>query len=384
MRIGLVAGEASGDVLGAGLIRALAARFSDARFEGVAGPEMIAAGCEPWAEAEELAVMGLIEPLREIPRLLRLRKSLIARWRASPPDVFVGIDAPDFNLGLEKRLRRSGIRTVHYVSPTVWAWRPGRIESVRKAADRVLCILPFEQSLYDSKGIDAVFVGHPRADSLLMDHDTKALKRTLGVDPDERLVAVLPGSRSGEIARLGPVFAGAAKRLAAADPALQFVLPVASPRLREPMLAYLESAGIRDRFTVTDGGSESAMAAADVVMLASGTAALEAALLCKPMVAAYKVSYFSATIFRLFRLLKLDYVTMPNLLTETPLVPECIQEQATPERVADEVAALLEDPERREGIARRFAKLRSELALNANDRAADAVAALVESDDTRS
>ena len=149
--------------------------------------------------------MGLIEPLREIPRLLRLRRSLITRWRASPPDVFVGIDAPDFNLGLEKGLRRSGIRTVHYVSPTVWAWRPGRIESVRKAADRVLCILPFEQALYDSKGIDAVFVGHPRADSLSMDHDTKALKRALGVAPDERLVAVLPGSRSGEIMRLGPV-----------------------------------------------------------------------------------------------------------------------------------------------------------------------------------
>lgn len=384
MRIGLVAGEASGDVLGAGLIRALAGRFANVRFEGVAGPEMIAAGCEPWAEAEELAVMGLIEPLREIPRLLRLRRSLIARWRASPPDVFVGIDSPDFNLGLEKGLRRSGIRTVHYVSPTVWAWRPGRIESVRKAADRVLCILPFEQALYDSKGIDAVFVGHPSADSLSMDHDTKVLKRALGVAPDERLVAVLPGSRSGEITRLGPVFAGAAKRLAAADPALQFVLPVASPRLREPMLTYLESAGVGDRFTITDGGSEAAMAAADVVMLASGTAALEAALLGKPMVAAYKVSYFSAAIFRWFRLLKLDYVTMPNLLTETPLVPECIQEQATPRRVADEVAALLEDPARREGIARRFAKLRSELALNANDRAADAVAALVASDDTRS
>lgn len=378
MRIGLVAGEASGDALGAGLIRALARRIPEARFEGVAGPEMIAAGCEPWAQAEELAVMGLIEPLREIPRLLRLRRSLLARWRASPPHVFVGIDAPDFNLGLEKRLRRFGIRTVHYVSPTVWAWRPGRIESVRNAADRVLCILPFEKALYDSKGIDAVFVGHPRADSLPTDYDPMVLKHEFHIDPGAQLVAVLPGSRSGEISRLGPVFAGAAARLAEADPALRFVLPIASPRLREPMLAHLDAKGVRDRFTMTDGGSETAMAAADVVMLASGTAALEAALLCKPMVAAYQVSTFSAAIFRLFRLLKLDYVTMPNLLTETPLVPECIQERATPELVAGEVAALLADPERRESIRRRFAKLRSELALNADDRAAEAVAALVD------
>lgn len=377
MRIGLVAGEASGDALGAGLIRALARRLPEVRFEGVAGPEMIAAGCDPWAEAEELAVMGLIEPLRDIPRLLRLRRSLLARWRASPPDVFVGIDSPDFNLGLEKRLRRLGIRTVHYVSPTVWAWRPGRIESVRKAADRVLCILPFEKPLYDRKGIDAVFVGHPRADSLSTDHDPAILRRELRIDPGARLVAVLPGSRSGEIARLGPVFAGAAARLAATDPGLRFVLPIASPRLREPMLAHLAAEGVGDRFTATDGGSESAMAAADVVMLASGTAALEAALLCKPMVAAYKVSPFSAAILRLFGLMKTDYVTMPNLLTETPLVPECIQERATPALVADEVAALLDDPARRESIRRRFAKLRTELALNADDRAAEAVAALV-------
>ncbi len=377
MRIGLVAGEASGDALGAGLIRALARRLPGVRFEGVAGPEMIAAGCDPWAEAEELAVMGLIEPLRDIPRLLRLRRSLLARWRASPPDVFVGIDSPDFNLGLEKRLRRLGIRTVHYVSPTVWAWRPGRIESVRKAADRVLCILPFEKPLYDRKGIDAVFVGHPRADSLSTDHDPAILRRELRIDPGARLVAVLPGSRSGEIARLGPVFAGAAARLAATDPGLRFVLPIASPRLREPMLAHLAAEGVGDRFTATDGGSESAMAAADVAMLASGTAALEAALLCKPMVAAYKVSPFSAAILRLFGLMKTDYVTMPNLLTETPLVPECIQERATPALVADEVAALLGDPARRESIRRRFAKLRTELALNADDRAAEAVAALV-------
>ena len=161
MRIGLVAGESSGDLLGAGLIRAIAARFPDARFEGVAGPAMLAAGCEQWEPAESLAVMGLIEPLKHLPRLLRLRKELVQRWTQSPPDVFIGIDAPDFNLGLEKRLRARGIKTVHYVSPSIWAWRPGRIKKVRAAADRVLCILPFEKPIYDAAGVDAIFVGHP-------------------------------------------------------------------------------------------------------------------------------------------------------------------------------------------------------------------------------
>lgn len=380
MRIGLVAGEASGDLLGAGLIRALSDRVEGARFEGVAGPAMIDAGCERWADAEELAVMGLVEPLKEIPRLLKLRRTLARRWQAEPPDVFVGIDAPDFNLGLEARLRASGIATAHYVSPTVWAWRPGRIEHVRKAADLVLCILPFEKDLYDEQGIDAVFVGHPKADSLPRDYDAAALKQSLGIDSDAALVAVLPGSRGSEVKRLGPVFAGAAARLAERNRALRFVLPVASPALKAPMVDYLDAAGVLDRFVVLDGESERALCAADVAMLASGTAALEAALLAKPTVAAYRVSSVSASIFRAFRLLKLDYVTMPNLLTETPLVPECIQEQATPERVAAEVQTLLDDPARRESIRSRFARLRQDLALNADERAAEAVAALAARD----
>ncbi|MDH3481687.1 MAG: lipid-A-disaccharide synthase, partial [Gammaproteobacteria bacterium] len=212
MKIGLVAGESSGDLLAAGLIRALRERVADASFEGVAGPAMVAAGCEQWEPAESLAVMGLVEPLAHIPRLLRLRKALVERWQVSPPDVFVGIDAPDFNLGLEKKLRKSGIKTVHYVSPSVWAWRPGRIQTVREAADRVLCILPFEKVLYDEHGIDAVFVGHPKADSTPAVADSLAAREKLGVGTGE-VVAVLPGSRRGEVARLGAIFADAAKRL---------------------------------------------------------------------------------------------------------------------------------------------------------------------------
>lgn len=372
MRIGLVAGEASGDLLGAGLIRAIRARVPDASFEGVAGPAMVAAGCDQWEDAEALAVFGLVEPLTHIPRLLKLRRSLVKRWRASPPDVFVGIDAPDFNLGLEKRLRTSGIPTVHYVSPSIWVWRAGRIETVRKAADRVLCILPFEKPLYDAKGIDAVFVGHPKASSLPTDIDVGSVRELLDLG-DGPVVAVLPGSRGSEVLRLGPMFATAAAMLARHRDDIRFVTPVATPRLRPLIEEQLSAAGVADRFCLIDGDSIEAMTAADVVLLASGTAALESALLGKPTVAAYQVAKLMAGILRLFRLLKTEYFTLPNLLTDEPLIPEFIQEDATPKALAQAVWELLEDPERRKAIARRFATLRTDLALGADERAADAV-----------
>jgi lipid-A-disaccharide synthase len=379
LRIGLVAGEASGDLLGAGLVRSIRARHPDAHFEGVAGPAMVAAGCEAWEDSDALAVFGLIEPLMHIPRLLRLRRSLIRRWRESPPDAFVGIDAPEFNLGLEKRLRSAGIRTAHYVSPSIWVWRPGRIETVRKAADRVLCILPFEKAVYDAAGIDAVFVGHPKADSLPAEVDVAAVREALGLGGGP-LVAVLPGSRSGEVSRLGPDFAAAAARLAGGRPQLRFVMPVASPRLRAMCESQLAAAGVGPRFTLIEGHSIEAMSAADVVMLASGTAALESALLGKPTVAAYRVAPLTAAIVRLLRLLKTDYYTIPNLLTETPLIPEFIQEAVTPDALAAAVAGFLDDPGARAAVARRFATLRSELALSADDRAADAVMSLARKD----
>jgi len=376
MRVGLVAGEASGDLLGAGLIRAIRVRVPDATFEGVAGPEMVAAGCELWEEADALAVFGLIEPLAHIPRLLKLRRSLAERWRASPPDVFVGIDAPDFNFSLEKTLRRSGIKTIHYVSPSIWAWRPGRIKTVEQSADRVLCILPFEKEIYENRDVDAVFIGHPKADTLPVEVDVAAVRRGLGIDRGP-VVAMLPGSRRGEVTRLGPMFASAAAILAEGNDNLRFVTPVASERLRPMIEAQLTAAGIADRFVLTEGNSIDAMAAADVVLLASGTAALESALLGKPTVAAYKVSGLTAFILRLLRLLKTEKFTLPNLLTDEPLIPEFIQEAATPEALAGAVAALLSDPERCEAISRRFVTLRSELALGADDCAADAVISLL-------
>ncbi len=378
MRFGLVAGEASGDLLGAGLIRAIRKQLPDATFEGIAGPEMLSAGCDQWEDSDALAVFGLIEPLAHIPRLLKLRRSLVQRWRESPPDVFVGIDAPDFNLGLEKALRKAGIRTVHYVSPSIWVWRAGRIKTIREAADRVLCILPFEKNLYDDQGVDAVFVGHPKADSLQSISDAASIRDALGLAPGP-LVAVLPGSRGGEVQRLGPLFAAAASQLARSHEDLRFVSPIASPKLRPMFAAQLAEAGVAERFSLIDGSSIDVMSAADVVLLASGTAALESALLGKPTVAAYKIATLSAVILRTFRLLKNDYFTIPNLLTEEPLIPEFIQGDATPEAMAEAVGALLEDPARREEIAKRFATLRTELALGSDDRAADAVISLVNS-----
>ena len=372
MRFGLVAGEASGDVLGAGLIRALRAAVPDATFEGVAGPAMVEAGCEQWEPAESLAVMGLIEPLRHVPRLLRLRRELARRWTASPPDVFIGIDAPDFNLGLEKKLRRAGIHTAHYVSPTIWAWRAGRANKVKKAADLVLCILPFEPQIYADLGVDAVFAGHPKASEAPTEVDTMAARASLGISAPQ-VVAVMPGSRGGEVTRLGGVFAAAAREIAASHPDVHFVTPLVSPRLRAVFEEQLERHEMRSRFTLVDGNSQTVMSAADVVLQASGTAVLEAALLQKPAVAAYKVSRLTYLLVKTVFRIRLEHYTLPNLLTEEPLVPEFMQYAAQPADIAAAVKSLLDDPERRALISERFARLREELALDADQRAADAV-----------
>lgn len=371
MKIGLVAGEASGDLLGAGLIRAIRERVPEAIFEGVAGPAMVEAGCEQWEDAEQLAVFGLIEPLTHIPRLLKLRRSLAKRWTESPPDVFVGIDAPDFNLGLEKKLRKSGIRTVHYVSPSIWVWRAGRIETVRKAADRVLCILPFEKKIYDEKGIDAVFVGHPKATSLPADIDVASAREMLDIGAGP-VVAVLPGSRLSEVERLGPVFATTAAMLLKHRDDLNFITPVASAKLRPLIEQQLAAAGVLDKFCLVEGDSIEAMSAADVVLLASGTAALESALLGKPTVAAYAIAKLGAVIARVIGL-RNKYFTIPNLVADEALIPEFIQEDVKAGALAQSVWELLEDPARCEEISRRFGTLREELALGADERAADAV-----------
>lgn len=377
MRIGLIAGEASGDLLGAGLIEAIRERRPDAVFEGVAGPAMLAVGCEQLADADELAVMGLVEPLRRLPRLLRLRRQLVERWRREPPDAFVGIDAPDFNLTVEKRLRAAGISTVHYVSPTVWAWRRGRLRTIRRAADRVLCLFPFEERFLVERGIDAVFVGHPKARELADEYDLAAIRRRLGLDEAGPYVALLPGSRTSEVGLLAAAFAGAAALLAAGDDRVRFLVPVAAPPLEAPVRDALAGAGVADRATLFHGSSLDVMRAADVILQASGTAVLEAALLGKPAVAAYRVAPLTAWLIRTFGLLKVDFVTMPNLLLNERVIPEFVQEAATAENLAGAVRELLGDPARRDAIRARFEALRNELAVDSDARAADAVLAML-------
>ena len=372
MRIGLVAGEASGDLLGAGLIRAIRNRIPDARFEGVPGPLMKAEGCAVLDDSETLAVMGLVEPLKVLPRLLKLRKRLVQRWTDDPPDVFVGIDAPEFNLGLELRLKKAGVRTVQYVSPQVWAWRQRRVRKIGQAVDRVLCLLPFEKAFYDQHGVAADVVGHPLADRLPAVIDRRAERESLGL-PDGPVVAILPGSRAGEVARLGGVFAQAARQLAADVEGLAFVAPMANAHARQVFSAQLEEWAPELDVMLLDGDAPRAIIAADVVLLASGTASLQTALLERPMVSAYKVASGTYFLARLLRLLKVSHFTMPNLLTDEPLVPEFLQHEATPEALASAVAALLSDAPRRRHIETEFSKLSTELGLNADERAAESV-----------
>ena len=378
MRIGIVAGEASGDLLGAGLINALRETNPDIHFEGVAGPLMQAAGCEVIEKSDALAVMGLIEPIREIPRLLRLRRQLQSRWRQNPPDVVVGIDSPDFNLGLELKLRRSGIRTVHYVSPSVWAWRQGRIKKIRKAVDLVLCLLPFEKQFYDDHNVAAEFVGHPMAERITAYPDMQAARRELGLR-SEQVVAVLPGSRKGEVQRMGTAFARACALIGAdqATASVSFVAPMATPELRLIFQEQLQAAGMLDRFVLLDRNAETALTAADVALLASGTVSLEAALLSTPHVAAYIVAQLTKDVMKVFNMLKTPYVALPNLLTDKPLVPELVQEAATPEALGAAVSKLLKDPALRESIAQEFSRLRGQLARGADKRAANAVLDLI-------
>ncbi len=335
------------------------------------------AGCEVWEDAEALAVMGLVEPIKVLPRLLRLRRSLVNRWSEHPPDVFVGVDAPDFNLGLERSLRGRGITTVHYVSPTIWAWRQGRVRKVAKAVDMVLCIFPFEEKFYEAHDVVAEFVGHPLADNIDTDIDVVAQRRQLGLTA-ETIVAVMPGSRSNEIARLGPVFAQACGRLLEKYPDLGFVAPMVSTRLRQEFETHIEQAGIVEHIKLIDGNAESAIAAADVVLLASGTASLQTALLGKPMVAAYKLSPLTHLLQRWFKLVKVKYFAMPNLLTDEPLVPEFLQDRATPDALAAAVAGFLDDADLRAKIERKFIALRADLARGAQQRAAKAILDLAE------
>lgn len=371
LRMGIVAGEPSGDRLGAALIEALRARVPALECFGVAGPKMAAAGCEAWARAEELAVMGLFEVIPHLPRLLRVRRELVARMRAHPPDVYVGVDFKEFNLSVARKLKASGIRTVQYVSPQIWAWRQGRVKTMARAVDLVLCLLPFEPALYASHGVRAVFVGHPLADQIPLEIDRAAARRALLIDADATLIALLPGSRVEEVQRLGADFAGAAAWIAAQRPGVQFIAPMATAAVRQ--VFERQVAAILPRIRLTNGAAREALSACNAAIVASGTATLEALLLQRPMVVAYKLSAATAFLVRRLRLVKAPFMAQPNLLAGRALVPEFFQEQVTAATLGQALLGELDDPARQMLLAEEFRRIHLELRRGGAARAASAI-----------
>jgi lipid-A-disaccharide synthase len=377
LRVGIVAGESSGDQLGAALIAALRERVPELQCFGVAGPRMIAAGCEAWAGAEELAVMGLTEVLAHLPRLLRLRASLTARFLASHPDVFVGIDAPEFNLGLAKRLHARGLRTVQYVSPQVWAWRQGRVRNIGRGCDLVLCLLPFETSFYSSHGVPAAFVGHPLADQIPLEVDREGARAALGLKTSGTVVALLPGSRVGEVERLGTDFLQAAAWLAERRPDIEFIAPMATARAREAFESKQVEVPAAPKVLLIEGRAQQALAACDAAIVASGTATLETLLSRRPMVVAYRLGALTAFLLRRLRLVKVPYFSQPNLLVGRPLVPELFQEQVSGAALGEALLGRLSDPAYLRQLDEEFRKVHEALRGGAAARAADAILTLL-------
>ncbi|MFC5435745.1 lipid-A-disaccharide synthase [Rhodanobacter umsongensis] len=387
--IAILAGEDSGDQLGADLIIALRQRYPRARFIGIGGARMQREGFESWYDIRELSLFGFSEVISHLPRLLRLRKALVARLLQTRPAVVIGIDAPDFNLGVEQRLKQAGLLTVHYVSPSVWAWREKRAEKIGRSANRVLCLFPMEPPIYAKHGIDARFVGHPLADRFALVSDRVGARESLQLPQQAPVLAVLPGSRPAEVARLGHIFIDAARRVAAALPGLRIVIPAANPQVHGRLGELLASgAGDEAAPLLLDGHAHEAMLAADVVLLASGTATLEAMLAKRPMVVGYRVAPLSYRIARALKMLKTDVYSLPNILARANglrgdlLVPEFMQDDCTAGNLAGATLALFRDSERRGAIVAAFEQLhqglRSGLEGHAGDRAAAAIAELMD------
>jgi lipid-A-disaccharide synthase len=375
--IGIVAGEASGDILGAGLIRSLRKRYPRARFVGIGGDEMIAAGFHSLVPMERLSVMGLVEVLGRLRELFSIRDRLLDYFLSNVrPDVVIGIDSPDFSLEVERRCRNAGILTAHYVSPSVWAWRRKRVFRIARSVDLMLTLFPFEARFYEEHQVPVSFVGHPLADMIPLETDTAGARERLGLAPDAPMLAILPGSRAGEVERLGELFLGAARWLQERKPDLQLVIPCVNGEREKQVRALVESLSVSLPLTIIRGRSREVMAAADAVLLASGTATLEAMLLKKPMVVGYRLSRFSWAI--LSRIVNISHVALPNLLWEQPLVPELLQDDASPESLGAAVLACLEDSSTREQQKEAFTRLHHQLRRNASDRAAEAIGGLLE------
>ena len=372
LRIAMVAGEASGDLLAAHLIRALKARLPDASFFGIGGPKMQAQGFDAIWSAERLAVHGYVDALKRYRELSGIRSSLAKMILRDRPDVFIGVDAPDFNLGLEARLKKAGMTTIHFVSPSIWAWRGGRIEKIARSVSHMLCLFPFEPALYESRGIPVSYVGHPLADVLPMTPDREGTREVLGLPEGQLIFALLPGSRQSEARNLGNLYIDTVRLLAERHPEAQFLVPLATRETMQIFAGAIDAAGARDLpIRLMHGHAWEAMTAADVVLVASGTATLEAALLKRPMVITYRIGRWQYRLMK--RMAYLPWVGLPNILCNDGVVPELLQDDATPEALADALDAWIADPDACERLAALFAELHEHLRQDTAARAADAI-----------
>ncbi|MBL4584052.1 MAG: lipid-A-disaccharide synthase [Pseudomonadales bacterium] len=375
LKIAIIAGEASGDILGAGLIEQILQRYPDATFEGIAGPLMLEYNVVSLAPMERLSVMGLVEVLGRLRELLKLRKKLVKHWVENPPDVFIGIDAPEFNLGLERSLHKEGIKTVHYVSPSVWAWRSGRVKKIKGTIDLMLTLFPFEAKFYQQHQIPVQFVGHPLADQIPLETDRTQIRAEMGLSQTTDIIALLPGSRAGEIDKLGRLFLEVAHWCLTQNSNLDFVLPCVNAERKTQVEKILEELPFTLPIMVTDGESRNAMIASNAVLMASGTAALEGMLLKRPMVVAYKLSNIS--FFILSRMVKVDHVSLPNLLADTEVVPEFLQNDATVENIGTALMTQLECGTETTALMTQFDQQHQALRKDASFCAAQAVLELL-------
>ncbi|MCE2595498.1 lipid-A-disaccharide synthase [Motilimonas cestriensis] len=369
LRVGIIAGEVSGDILAAGLIKSLRLRHPDLIVEGIAGPEMVEQGCHALFNMEELSVMGFVEVLGKLKRILHVRKAITEHFIANPPDIFIGVDAPDFNLTVELKLKQQGIKTIHYVSPSVWAWKQWRIHKIAKATNLVLAFLPFEKAFYDKFNVPCQFVGHTLAERLPLIPEQQKNKAELGLDLNKPYLAMLPGSRHAEIELLSPFFLQAAVALKQRHPALQFVVPMVNAKRRAQFEQFHQQVAPDLPITIVDGKASSVLQAADYVLLASGTASLEAMLAKCPMVVAYRVNWITYRIAK--ALVKSKYASLPNLLHDGPLVAELLQYDCTVENIVSELDKLIGKDN--SALIERFTELHQQIRCNADEKAADAV-----------